>query len=127
GPPAPTAVCRRRAAGVQLGGDRSEALARCAVVPDLSEELGRKCPRASGSRWLRSPSRGAPPLCEQPLELVDRDELRTPGQLDDLKERPEPVARRATDPERPRRLAAGLAAPLDLAAPPAGPPRLART
>ena len=57
----------------------------------------------------------SPPLRDEALDLVDRDEARAPAGLDRLDEGQDTAdERRAADPERPRGLGARVREPLDV-------------
>jgi len=109
------AVRGRYVASVQVACDLAEALAGRALYADAVHDLGRKGYGPSGRAWLASPlARRTLPLADESLELIDRDELRSPRHLDGLDVREDaPVEGRATDAERIGRLRAGVGEPLD--------------
>ena len=105
-------MCSRCSACVQLASDLTEAFGGGTFGADALHDLAGKRPWTAAHRGLPSPP-GSPALSEQPLELVDGDQLRSPGQLDRLDERQKPGESRAADPERLGGLTAGIREPLD--------------
>lgn len=105
----------RRSARVEIARDLGEALTGGVLSADALDELGRQDGGASGRAG------GAPAFAwwsaafgEESFELVDGDDLRAPGQLDQLDVRQQAVEGGAADAERLGCLAAGVGEALHL-------------
>jgi len=91
----------RHLVGGELARDLTETAAGGVLGPDSVDDVGRDLGGASGPRsWLRLRSSRLAALCEQPLQLVDRNQERAPRHLDQLDEwQDAPVEGRAADAE----------------------------
>jgi len=101
--------------GGELARDLSEAAAGGVLGADSVDDIGRDDGGASKSRaGLRLRSGKLAALCEQPLQLVDRNQKRAPRHLDELDEwHDPPVEGRAADAECLGRLRARIREALD--------------
>lgn len=86
---------------VEVACDLGQAPARGTLCLEAFEELGRYgCGSAPCRRWSRAFSSGPSLFFHQPPQLVDRNQLGAPRQLNRLDERQDaPVEGRAADPE----------------------------
>jgi hypothetical protein len=99
-PPLAPAVRRRHSGRVQVARDLGEALASRVLGADALDELGWQDRRTSGrARGAPALPRRTAPFGDKALELVDGDELRTPGKLDLRDVRKEALHRRVADAE----------------------------
>ena len=101
GPPLRAAMGGRPLARVEVAGDLTDALAVRMLFPNVTHEFVWDGGRSSRRRRLRAPSGAPASLFDEPLELVDRNEPRTPGHVDGLEQRQHPaVEGGAAHPER---------------------------
>jgi hypothetical protein len=115
-PPARASVGCGCPIGVEVVSDLSEAETGVTRVTDPLDDIGRDRLRPAGSLWLEPRLRRASPLEQDPLELVSRDQFRSPRSLDCLDVRQHPLREgRPADPERLCRLGARVRQPLDVA------------
>ena len=115
-PPLPAALRGRHGVGVQPSRDLGQALAYSVLVADASHDLDTESNLAARSR-RRSSTRAclSPALGGEALELVDRNEVRAPADLDRLDERHDAACEgRAADAERRCRLGPRVTQPLDV-------------
>ena len=101
--------------GGELARDLTETAAGGVLGPDSVDDIGRDDGGASGSRaGLRLCLSRLASICEQPLQLVDRNQTRAPRHLDQLDEwQDAPVEGRTADAECLSRLRSGVGEPLD--------------
>lgn len=107
-------MCRRYSLVVEVIRDLAERPSGITFASDEVDEVRREDLRPSSLGW-RYPCASRPATFgDQPFELVDRDESRSPGHLDSLDQRQDAaVERRAAHSERSGRLCARVGEPLD--------------
>jgi hypothetical protein len=114
-PPLRTAMGGRRLARVEVAGDLMQALPLPVLCLNVTHELVRDGGRPSRRRRRLAHSRGAAPLFDESLELVDRNQSGTPGHVDRFEQGEHPPAEgRSTQPEGLCGLRPRVGEPLDL-------------
>lgn len=110
-------MCGWRPVGVEAASDVSEGLAGCVLPADALGDLSWELRRATGRLRPRTRTCESASLDGEPFKLVDRDETRSPGELDDLDVREQARQSRPADPERLGCLGARVRETLDLGRP----------
>jgi hypothetical protein len=99
-PPLGAAVCCWCSGGVELARDLGEASTSGALSANPVRYYRCDCRGPADRRRLRVSSCRPPLLCEEPLQLVDRNQPRTPGHLERLDQgQYAPVEGGAADPK----------------------------
>lgn len=109
------AMRRRHLIAIEPARNLTQAFASGVLVPDPVDDARRNRGPAPWARpWLLPCSSRSASLCNQALQLVDRNESRAPRHLNGLNQREDAsVEGGAADPERFRRLRARTGQPLD--------------